>query len=208
MSPLVEDLVRFGMAALPTAEQGDCGLDVMVYWDGQDRSTASWKTLSLELGAVIDEVAADPHWHGVLDACAELPRPERTSDDAAGTLAVSPAALAASPQKCSGSRPDEAEMAAAVAYFCGSSRASSSLDAGVMALALSDAEPADIVEGFRALTAQEPKEDALVVSAPLRPRNSKRSTTISVRRACAKAFLQWCDERSINVLERLYLTAA
>ena len=77
MSPLVEDLVCFGMAVLPTAEQGDCGLDVMVYWDGQDRSTASWKTLRLELGAAIDGVAADPHWHGVLDACAELPLPEK-----------------------------------------------------------------------------------------------------------------------------------
>ena len=208
MSPLVEDLVCFGMAALPTAEQGDCGLDVMVYWDGQDRSTASWKTLCLELGAAIDGVAADPHWHGVLDACAELPLPERTSADAAGTLAVSLAALAASPQKCSGSRPDEAEMAAVVAYFCGSSRASSSLDAGVMALALSDAERADIVEGFRALTAETPKEDALVVSAPCAHAAASAQPQYPCAELARKRFYSGAMSGPSTCSKSLYLTAA
>ena len=30
MSPLIEDLLGFGMTALPTAAQGDCGLDVVL----------------------------------------------------------------------------------------------------------------------------------------------------------------------------------
>ena len=180
----------------------------MVYWDGQDRSTASWKTLGLELSAAIDEVAADPHWHRVLDACAELPLPERTSADAVGTLVVSPVALPAGPQKRSGSRPDEAEMAVVVAYFCGTSHASSSLDVGVMELALSDAERDDIVEGFRALTAETPKEDALVVSAPLCPRNSKAQPQCPCAELARKRFYSGAKSGPSTCAKSLYLTAA
>jgi len=44
MSPLIEDLLGFGIAALPTVAQGDCGWDVMAYWDGVDR-TLNWAVL-------------------------------------------------------------------------------------------------------------------------------------------------------------------
>jgi hypothetical protein len=49
MSPLIEDLLGFGFTALPTAAQGDCGLDVMAYWDGVDRTPNQWKSLRWKL---------------------------------------------------------------------------------------------------------------------------------------------------------------
>ena len=73
MSPLIEDLLGFGITALPTAAQGDCGLDVMTYWDGRDRTPKQWKSLRLEIGAAIEGLASDPQWHKVFVACAELP---------------------------------------------------------------------------------------------------------------------------------------
>ena len=57
MSPLIEDLLGFGMTALPTAAQGDCGLDVMAYWDGVDRTPNQWKSLRWELGVAIEGLA-------------------------------------------------------------------------------------------------------------------------------------------------------
>ena len=79
MSPLIEDLLGFGIAALPTAAQGDCGLDVMAYWDGVDRTPNQWKSLRLEVGAAIEGLASDPQWHTVFVACAELPSPDTTA---------------------------------------------------------------------------------------------------------------------------------
>ena len=76
MSPLIEDLLGFGITALPTAAQGDCGLDVMAYWDGRDRTPNQWKSLRLEIGVAIEGLASDPRWHKVFVACAELPLPE------------------------------------------------------------------------------------------------------------------------------------
>ena len=75
MSPLIEDLLGFGMTALPTVAQGDCGLDVMAYWDGRDRTPKQWKSLRLETGYAIEGLASDPQWRTVFVACAELPFP-------------------------------------------------------------------------------------------------------------------------------------
>ena len=59
MSPLLEDLLSFGILALPTAEQGDCCLDVMVYWDGRNRAAAQWQTPCSELAVASEAVATD-----------------------------------------------------------------------------------------------------------------------------------------------------
>ena len=108
MSPLAEDLLCFGIAALPTAEQGDCGLDVMVYWDGRDRTPVQWTMMRLELAVAIDAMANDLQWHSVLEACAELPSPDRTSAaplvrhtavaEAPAALAAASATMATQPQ--------------------------------------------------------------------------------------------------------------
>ena len=45
MSPLTEELVLLGLMPLPTAEQGDCGLEVMAYWDGLESCTAVSKAM-------------------------------------------------------------------------------------------------------------------------------------------------------------------
>ena len=79
MSPLIEDLIGFGMTALPTVAHGDCGLDVMAYWDGVDRTPKQWKSLRLEVGAAIEGLASDPQWHTVFVVCAELPLPDTTA---------------------------------------------------------------------------------------------------------------------------------
>ena len=73
MSPLIEDLLGFGMLALPTAAQGDCGLDVMAYWDGFDRTPKPWKSLRLEVGAAIEGLASDPQWHTVFRSVHRAP---------------------------------------------------------------------------------------------------------------------------------------
>ena len=53
MSPLMETLKPLGYQALPTAEQGDCGVDVLAFWDGQQKRMqrgracgSSWPPLS------------------------------------------------------------------------------------------------------------------------------------------------------------------
>ena len=127
MSLLLEELLTFGMLAFPTAEQGDCGLDVMVYWDGQNRAALGWKTLRLELAVAIEAAATDTDRHSTLQACAELPLPETGSAaslagpaalaEAPAALAGATAAMAARPQGSVVSAPDQAELAAALAYL-------------------------------------------------------------------------------------------
>ena len=73
MSPLIEDLLGFGVTALPTVAQGDCGLDVMADWDGVDRTSKQWQSLRLEVGVAIEGLAFDPQRHKVFVACAEPP---------------------------------------------------------------------------------------------------------------------------------------
>ena len=125
MSPLIEDLLGFGMTALPTAAQGDCGLDVMAYWDGVDQTPNQWKSLRLELGAAIEGLASDPQWHTVFVACAELPaldgagivrssEPSPTTKPPAGQSENS-AALAACCNPGSLELQEKSEMAAALA---------------------------------------------------------------------------------------------
>ena len=71
MSPLMEALRPLGYQALPTAEQGDCGIDVMAFWDGKERAYATWKGLRLELASALEASAEDSTWHGILEAGGE-----------------------------------------------------------------------------------------------------------------------------------------
>ena len=64
MSPLMETLRPLGYQALPTAEQGDCGIDVMAFWDGKERTDATCKGLRLELASAMEASAEDSTWHG------------------------------------------------------------------------------------------------------------------------------------------------
>ena len=73
MSPLIEDLLGFGMTALPPALQGDGGLDVMAYWDGLDRTPKQWKSLRLEVGVAIEGLASDPQWRTVFRGVRRAP---------------------------------------------------------------------------------------------------------------------------------------
>ena len=107
MSPLIEDLLGFGIAALPTAAQGDCGLDVMAYWDGVDRTPNQWKRLRLEVGVAIEGLVSDPQWHTVFTACAELPSPD--------AAAVTNVVHASDPCPAPKPPPGEMEISAALA---------------------------------------------------------------------------------------------
>ena len=64
-SPLTEALVTHGYRPLPTAEQGDCGIDVMAYWDGVVRCADSWKRLRWELAAAMEARAGDVSWQNI-----------------------------------------------------------------------------------------------------------------------------------------------
>ena len=212
MSPLIEDLLGFGIAALPTAAQGDCGLDVMAYWDGVDRTPNQWKRLRLEVGAAIEGLASDPQWHTVFTACAELPSPDaaavttvvHASDPCPapkpppGEMEIS-AALAAG---CDGGAlllGDRTEMAAAIAYFCGGRCNATAVDVGVLTMQLSPVERADILQGYRSLTSHEVVPTKQVVPGPLRQNSQRQPCRLSVRRACANSFLEWCARRHIDV---------
>ena len=71
MPPLSESFSRIGYQVFPTVEQGDCGIDVMAFWDGRERNDASWKSIRVELADYIRERERDPTWHAVLEACGE-----------------------------------------------------------------------------------------------------------------------------------------
>ena len=156
MSPLIEDLLGFGMTAVPTAAQGDCGLDVMAYWDGLDRTPKQWKSLRLEVGVAIEGLASDPQWHTVFVACAELPSPDTTalvlSSEPSPTAKPPPgdseisAALAAGCDPGALELQDRSEMAAAIAYFCGGRCTATAIVVGALTMQLSPAERADIVQ--------------------------------------------------------------
>jgi hypothetical protein len=101
------DLLGFGITSLPTAAQGDCGLDVMAYWDGVDRTPSQWKSLRLEVGVAIEGLASDPQWHTVFVECAELPSPDTT----ALVRSSEPSPTAKPP-------PGHSEISAALAVCC------------------------------------------------------------------------------------------
>ena len=91
MSELMEALSPLGYQALPTAEQVDCGIDVVAFWDGKERAAATWKGLRLELASALEAGAEEPTWHGILEACGEgsgaaayarRPSTDATCDDA------------------------------------------------------------------------------------------------------------------------------
>ena len=163
MSPLIEDLLGFGITALPTVAQGDCCLGVMAYWDGRDRTPKQWNSLRLEIGAAIEGLASGPQRHKVFVACAELPffLPEAlvivappdsrpTATPPTGRAETS-AALAACTDPGKLELAEQSEMAAATAYFCGGRCSETALDVGVLTMQLSLAERFDFVQGYRSL---------------------------------------------------------
>jgi hypothetical protein len=90
-------------------------------------------------------------------------------------------------------------MAAAISYLCGGRCAATAIDVGVLTMQLSPAERADIAQGYRSLNSHEhvPKEQ--VLPGPLRQHSQRQSCRLSVRRACASSFLEWCARRRIDV---------
>jgi hypothetical protein len=195
MSPLIEDLLGFGITALPTVAQGDCGLDVMAYWDGVDRTPNQWKTLRLEVGVAIEGLASDPQWHTVFVACAELPSPDTTARARASE--PSPAIRRSALRwrhvvtLAHWNLQDLSDMAVAISYFCGGWCIATAIDVGVLTMQLCPAERVDIVQGYRSLKSHElvPKERDL--PGPLRQHAQRQYCRLSARRACASLFLEW-----------------
>ena len=58
--PLIKALWPLGYKALPTAEQGGCGIYVTAFWDGRDRTEATRKALRIELPSGLEACAEDP----------------------------------------------------------------------------------------------------------------------------------------------------
>ena len=56
---------------MPTAEQGDCGIDVMAFWDGKDRAPATWKAIRIEIASLLDESADSSTWQTTFGLLAE-----------------------------------------------------------------------------------------------------------------------------------------
>ena len=63
-----------GYMTIPTAAQGDCGIDALSYWDSEcERSTpAQWKALRLELHRFMNEHCDDEVWQELFVSCQEV----------------------------------------------------------------------------------------------------------------------------------------
>ena len=73
MFPFMATLRPLGYQALPTAEQGDCGIDAMAFWDGKERTETAWAGLRMEVCSALEACAEDSIWHGILEAYGEGP---------------------------------------------------------------------------------------------------------------------------------------
>ena len=67
----MEALRPLGYQALPTAKQGDCGIEAMTFWSGRERTEATWKALRIELSSSPE--AWDLAWHIICKALGEGP---------------------------------------------------------------------------------------------------------------------------------------
>ena len=201
-SPLTESLASAGFRPLPTAEQGDCGLDVMVFWDGDVRSAQSWKALRLELDAAVGARVADPVWHGIFLACAEGPhlvvRACTRTESLAPRAALKADVTLPVPR---GSPPQEdvhAAATAAVMYFCGMCGAGAAEGAARIAIEMAPVEREQLVlKHARSLASEQ------IAVRPARAWNAKRrrnrAPPIPVRRAQGQLLLNYCAQGKINI---------
>ena len=75
-SGVVSQCMRLGLAAIATAADGDCGVDVLCMADGKERSLLQRVLLRAELRRLMMSVAGDPRWHTIWRACQEHSVPE------------------------------------------------------------------------------------------------------------------------------------
>lgn len=204
MSPLAEQLREAGHLALPTVEQGDCGLDVMAFWDGRPRTPATWRDLRLELVAALDVRAEDVLWQGVLEACGEAHALEASVshveaslshvDDAGAGTSEPRGAIAQAENAVLG----EAALCAAVRFFCG--WAADEEDPGVRRLVagLSPAEQVAAVAAHDAALADAAELPAEPGGGGLALRRY-RTCPRPLRDVHAACFVAWCQREGVDV---------
>ena len=65
--------LRVGWAIVPTQVFGDCGIDVMCFFDGLPRTPANFKKIRNELQEAIEGFSTDVYWRTTFAACCETP---------------------------------------------------------------------------------------------------------------------------------------
>ena len=190
-----------GYQVLPTAEQGDCGINVMAFWDGRERNDASWQSIRVELADHIRESARDPSWYAVLEACGEeIARPRR-SMVAAGADSLRPASgshgYQFSTARIANTAGSQSDVCDAVRFFCNFADRSELCLVARIAQTLSADEQSAVVDAHASA-----REDQLAVAhaqAGISDRLVRRHTwPLALRRAQAKRFVDWCRARHIE----------
>jgi hypothetical protein len=175
----------------------------MAFWDGKERSPATWKALRVEIAGFLMEAASDTTWQIIYDSIGESMRPGATmtslacalnTDEPPNIQVLSDEATV--PESTS----LESRLDSATRYFLG---LASTRDVDVVSRilrSLNAAEKQALV--FAHMSAQ---ADEVVLAPALAGRSGSgrryRSWPLVVRRAHASRFHQWCQSRDVNILQ-------
>ena len=210
------DALLVHWALLPTAAQGDCGIDTMTHFLRRDREPSSWAVLRKELAAFMRQHADEAEWHEIFAACQEtdLPPPSARSLDArAGGLGPPALPEASSPTPPpKGTPPSGLADAEAAPQPEASATSTPSSDAtggavslvpwaakGVPSFAawMSSRAPGELMRMTESLEAFREAELEWVAllgdgeASGQRPRRKHQATKVSYKLATGFAYLEW-----------------
>ena len=70
---------KVGWHVKETEATGNCGVDVMAYCDGSERTEESWQSLRALLSKCMLEISSSDLWHDAFKTCQEAKKPKKTS---------------------------------------------------------------------------------------------------------------------------------
>ena len=119
----MEALGPLGYQALPTAEQGGCGIGVIASWVGKELTDTAWKALRMELPSALEACAKDSALRGIPEVrgegAAKLASRREPRADARQCVTVAAQLVLEHFTTAREKREACARMEAAAQYFCG-----------------------------------------------------------------------------------------
>ena len=209
LAPLRRFAAEQQYSVVPTQAAGDCGIDVMAFWEGVSRNAAEWKKMRLSLAKAIVDHAADEQWQECFVACGEMmdvPRVSQASEvpevaDALTTMRKGDLIkhIAALHRRETAVVAPSTDLMAGIKQVTGLTDKDSTL-VRRLAQSLPEAERAHVLAAAKEFASGVITHSRNTKGGLRRRRND---ATITMRRAYGKLFAEWCADNSVDVHGRL-----